>query len=212
MLTFDETVQAGSGTITISDGAGDVRVIDVTDAGQITFAGNTVTINPAADLNAGTAYDVVIPSEVITDTAGNPFAGIAANALDFTVAAAPPVLGSVVINEIDADQSGTDGASFIELYGTPGTSLTGYTLVLYNGSNDPRTRPSTSTASASMPTAISCSAIPLSRMSTSPSAAISCRTAPTRSRSISAMRRIPNGAAVTAQPGRCRRLRKRQSR
>ena len=136
VLTFDETVQAGSGTITISDGAGDVRVIDVTDAGQITFAGNTVTINPAADLNAGTAYDVVIPSEVITDTAGNPFAGIAANALDFTVAAAPPVLGSVVINEIDADQSGTDGTSFIELYGTAGASLTGYTLVLYNGSND----------------------------------------------------------------------------
>jgi len=42
----------------------------------------------------------------------------------------------LVINEIDADQSGTDAGEFIELYGTPGASLNGYTVVLYNGSDD----------------------------------------------------------------------------
>jgi uncharacterized protein len=43
-----------------------------------------------------------------------------------------------VINEFDADQDGTDAAEFIELYdgGTGNASLDGYTLVLYNGSDD----------------------------------------------------------------------------
>src|SRR5262249_48019183 len=51
---------------------------------------NTVTINPTADLHAGASYDVIIPSGVITDISGNAFAGIAQDALDFTVAAAAP--------------------------------------------------------------------------------------------------------------------------
>ena len=41
-----------------------------------------------------------------------------------------------MINEIDADQNGTDTGEFIELYGAPSASLNGYVLVLYNGSND----------------------------------------------------------------------------
>ena len=44
----------------------------------------------------------------------------------------------IVINELDADNPGTDAAEFIELYdGARGnTSLDGLVLVLYNGSND----------------------------------------------------------------------------
>lgn len=43
-----------------------------------------------------------------------------------------------IINEVDADQSGTDSAEFIELFdgGVGDTDLTGLTLVLYNGSSD----------------------------------------------------------------------------
>ena len=88
VLTFDEAVQAGTGNIVISDGAGDTRTIDVTDASQVTFGTNTVTINPTGDLNPATAYDVTIGSGVITDAAANPFAGIALDALDFTTASA----------------------------------------------------------------------------------------------------------------------------
>lgn len=39
----------------------------------------------------------------------------------------------VVINEVDADQVGTDAAEFIELYGTPGQSLNGMVMVWFNG-------------------------------------------------------------------------------
>ena len=41
------------------------------------------------------------------------------------------------INEIESDSPGTDDAEFIELYSTsPNTSLDGYVLVLFNGSDD----------------------------------------------------------------------------
>ncbi|QHO76158.1 hypothetical protein ACH79_29685 [Bradyrhizobium sp. CCBAU 051011] len=87
VLTFDEAVAAGTGNIVISNGAGDTRTIAINDASQVTISGNTVTINPAADLAAGGAYDVTLAAGVITDIAGNAFGGIAQNALDFTVAA-----------------------------------------------------------------------------------------------------------------------------
>ncbi|MFI0429945.1 T9SS type A sorting domain-containing protein [Mariniflexile sp. HMF6888] len=40
------------------------------------------------------------------------------------------------INEIDSDQTGTDTAEFIEIKWTPNTSLSGYIVVLFNGSTD----------------------------------------------------------------------------
>ncbi len=44
----------------------------------------------------------------------------------------------IVINEVDADQIGTDAAEFVELYdgGAGNTSLDGLVLVLFNGSDD----------------------------------------------------------------------------
>ncbi|UAM98232.1 T9SS type A sorting domain-containing protein [Polaribacter litorisediminis] len=42
----------------------------------------------------------------------------------------------IVINEVDADQTGTDTEEFIELLWTPNTSLDGYVVVLFNGSDD----------------------------------------------------------------------------
>src|SRR6185369_11697681 len=86
VLTFDEAVKAGSGNITITDGSGDVRTIAITDP-QVTISSNTVTINPTADLHPGDTYDIIVPAGAITDTAGNPFSGIAQDGLDFTTKA-----------------------------------------------------------------------------------------------------------------------------
>ncbi|MEP0265271.1 DUF5689 domain-containing protein [Dokdonia sp.] len=45
--------------------------------------------------------------------------------------------GQVVINEVDADQTGTDTMEFVELFSeTPNQSLDGLVLVLFNGSDD----------------------------------------------------------------------------
>ncbi|MCD8442262.1 InlB B-repeat-containing protein [Tenacibaculum dicentrarchi] len=45
---------------------------------------------------------------------------------------------TIMINEIDVDQKGRDTNEFIELYdgGTGNTSLSGYSIVLFNGGND----------------------------------------------------------------------------
>ncbi len=94
VLTFNEAVQAGSGNITITDGAGDVRVIAINDP-QVTISGNTVTINPTADLAVATSYDVIIAAGAIEDTSGNDFAGIAANTLDFTTIATTTAISTV---------------------------------------------------------------------------------------------------------------------
>ncbi|MFF8802830.1 MULTISPECIES: ExeM/NucH family extracellular endonuclease [unclassified Methylobacterium] len=89
VLTLSEAVKAGSGTITITDGAGDTRAIAVSDTSQVSISGTTVTINPAADLKAGTAYDVIVPAGTLLDSAGNTFAGIPQDQLDFTTEIPP---------------------------------------------------------------------------------------------------------------------------
>jgi uncharacterized protein YjiK/methionine-rich copper-binding protein CopC len=91
VLTFNEPVAIGVGSITISNGSGDSRVISITDATQVTVAGNTVNVNPSADLLKGANYNVQIPSGVIQDLAGNAYAGlVTTTSLDFTTAAAVP--------------------------------------------------------------------------------------------------------------------------
>ena len=84
-----------------------------TDIGDITFY---VTAN-AANGNGGTSGDHIYSTSLVVS---------------------PQSMGggTVVINEIDADQPGIDNAEFIELFGTPGMSLNGYALVLFNGNND----------------------------------------------------------------------------
>lgn len=86
VLRFTEAVQAATGNIIITGPDGDTRVISVNDASQVTFSGSTLTINPTDDLAAGSPYAVTIAGGVITDLAGNAFAGIAPGALDFTTA------------------------------------------------------------------------------------------------------------------------------
>ncbi len=53
-------------------------------------------------------------------------------------ACASSARAAVVVNEVDADQAGTDSAEFIELFdeGAGNTSLDGYYLVLINGANE----------------------------------------------------------------------------
>ena len=51
---------------------------------------------------------------------------------------APPPDVSIVINEVDADQTSTDNAEFVELFdgGAGNTDLSGLVLVFFNGSDD----------------------------------------------------------------------------
>lgn len=53
-----------------------------------------------------------------------------------TLFLATATFGQLVINEVDADQAGTDTSEFIELKWTANTSLNGYVVVLFNGNSD----------------------------------------------------------------------------
>jgi methionine-rich copper-binding protein CopC len=95
VLRFSEAVKAGAGGFTLSNGT-DNRFIAI-DNLQVTISGNTVTIDPATDLAAGTTYMLTAPAGVIEDLAGNDFAGLGEGVLDFTIA---DPLQTITIGEI----------------------------------------------------------------------------------------------------------------
>ncbi len=116
LLTFNEAVKAGTGTITISNGTDDVRVLNANDLTQVTISGNTVDINPSADLRPGTAYHVLVSASAITDLAGNAFVGWSdTKQLDFTTvsSAIPTTLQAGDILFIGANADSPDAIAFI---------------------------------------------------------------------------------------------------
>lgn len=89
VLTFDEDVFAATGNITLvnANDPSDNRVIPITDS-QVVISGNTVTINPSADLKASGQYHVEIDAGALEDASGNAFAGISdPTELNFAVVA-----------------------------------------------------------------------------------------------------------------------------
>ncbi len=71
-------------------------------------------------------------------TNGSPEPGEALNTPGAPNEIVPPPTAAVLINEVDADQAGTDAAEFVELTSgaVGGASLDGLVLVLFNGSDD----------------------------------------------------------------------------
>ncbi|MBB5723076.1 putative extracellular nuclease [Loktanella ponticola] len=92
------------------------------------------TANPVFDINnwsfsGPNAFD----SQASNATAATPYPLAAYDSVT-----PPAPTPTFVINEIDADQDGTDSAEFIEIYdgGVGNASLDGLSLVLFNGSSD----------------------------------------------------------------------------
>ena len=77
VIEFNETIQAGSGNITLHLASDDsvVHTLPVTGS-DVSVSGNQLTINPPADFGSETAYYVNIESGTIQDLSGNNFAGI----------------------------------------------------------------------------------------------------------------------------------------
>ncbi|MDB5472129.1 MAG: hypothetical protein JWR84_3689 [Caulobacter sp.] len=131
VLTFDQTVAKGTGTIRIYRASDDLLIesIDVT-TGLVTGAGATWTINPSTTLAAGTAFYVQVDSTAFVDTTGGAYAGIDdETTLNFTTASAGAVAnddtGSVAENGTIAAGSVTGND----------TGFTAVTAVNGNGAN-----------------------------------------------------------------------------
>jgi methionine-rich copper-binding protein CopC len=87
VLTFSESVVAGSGSVTLYDASDAViQTFDITalPSGS-TLSGSTLTLDPSAKLSSRTSYYVFIAANAIDDSSGNSFAGIAdKTTLNFT--------------------------------------------------------------------------------------------------------------------------------
>lgn len=96
IFRFSEPVIIGKGFITISDGAKDVRKIDIKDK-QITIDNDQLMINPTLNLKADTSYFIKVDKGAIKDLAGNDFAGILdAKTFNFKTGAFALITGFVI--------------------------------------------------------------------------------------------------------------------
>lgn len=137
VLTFNEDVHAGTGNIVISNAVGDTRTINVADASQATIAGNTVTLNPATNLQSNSAYSVEMASGVIVDATGNAYAGLSGvNVLNFVTV---DLMAPTLISTYPSDSSaGVLVGSYIGLEFSEMVQAGSGSFVLSNGAGDTR--------------------------------------------------------------------------
>lgn len=82
-LTFNEDIALGNGNITLSNGAGDTRIIAASDTSQVSVNGSVVTINPTSNLAYASGYYLQIGVDAISDASGNDFIISNTTTLDF---------------------------------------------------------------------------------------------------------------------------------
>lgn len=106
VLTFSEVIQQGAGNLLLKmDDGSTVATYDIADSTAVTISGNTLTLNPAADLSFATHYRLEIDAGVVSDQAGNTFAG----SLDYDFITAPGIVGGTTGSDGDDRLQGTSG-------------------------------------------------------------------------------------------------------
>ncbi len=147
VANFSEPVLRGTGTITIkrtSDNS-TVESFNAATSLALTFSGQTLTINPTANLDYQTEYHVVIDSTAVVDTSGgNAFAGISSPTtwsfttapLTFSSWISNPAFGLALADrDLDDDPDGDGIDNGVEnFFGTnPGTFTRGLAAGIKNG-------------------------------------------------------------------------------
>jgi hypothetical protein len=102
IATFSEPVLKGTGTISIKRTSNNstVESFNVATSPALTFSGQTLTINPTANLGHLTEYHVVIDATAVIDhSGGNAFAGVSnPTAWSFTTAVNPNTFAGWISN------------------------------------------------------------------------------------------------------------------
>lgn len=79
VITFNEDVVVGTGSITIRKKSDGTAAISAIPASALTISGKTATVTYTGGLDKDTEYYVTIESGVVKDLAGNAFAGVTAS-------------------------------------------------------------------------------------------------------------------------------------
>lgn len=107
VLSFSETIKAGSGIINLLNGDGSTLAsYDVSKSSNVSISGNKLTINPTNDLSAGSTYKLSVPAGAIKDTAGNSYAGSSSYSFTTAIKSVP---GSIVGTTGNDSLNGTSG-------------------------------------------------------------------------------------------------------
>lgn len=129
VFTFNEAIKPGSGAIVLKSSGGEiVETFDTAHSTGVSISGNTLTINPAANLANGARYEVQLGPGALLDLAGNAFKGTSGMA--FTAAPPAVVSGSAGDDRLQAGAGSLviDGGAGTDtvLYAKPfaGTSIT----------------------------------------------------------------------------------------
>lgn len=134
-VTFDIATADGS-AVAGSDYVAKALTGQTIPAGQTSYS-FTVDVSGDTAFEASEALVVNVTNVVgatVTD-------GQATGTIVNDDVAPPAPVANVYINEIHYDNAGTDTGEAIEIAGVAGTDLSGYQLVLYNGSNTPGAAP-----------------------------------------------------------------------
>jgi len=95
VVTFNEAIQRGTGSIVLKTSTGSVvATYDAATSSNLSISGSTLTINPTADLGYSTGYKVEFAAGSIKDIAGNNYAGM--GDYNFTTGAAPDTMAPTV--------------------------------------------------------------------------------------------------------------------
>lgn len=140
-LTFNQPVQAGAGNIVISSDT-DTRTIPVTDTQQVSFAGNTVKINPRANLVGGKAYSVTYAAGVFKNAAGADAPAQTNTAtFAFTVSGTPDAVAPTLVSSAPADGVTNVGVSRIALTFSESVQAGSGSIQITGADGDNRTIP-----------------------------------------------------------------------
>jgi methionine-rich copper-binding protein CopC len=135
-LTYNQTIMPGTGSITLSNGAGDTRTIAITDTTQVTISGNTLKINPATDLVAGSAYGVSYPAGVIKDADGREAPALSSSTISLSTL--PDILAPELASSLPSDDAaGVTGNHIVLTFNEPVKAGTG-SIYISNGLGDLR--------------------------------------------------------------------------
>ena len=132
-VNFSEVVDVAAGAITVECPSG-TPVASNAVADNVT----SVVIDPVSDLPVSTTCVANVDDAGVTDEDANDPPDDMDADFNFGFTTLTPIVSSVIINEIDADNVGIDAFEFVELYdgGAGNTDLSGLAVVFYNGSND----------------------------------------------------------------------------
>ena len=148
VLNFSEAVQRGTGNLLLKDGSGTTVIsYNAATSTNLNLSGSTLTINPSADLAAGTTYTLEGPAGLLRDVAGNGWAGPAGYRFTTAINPANPTLTGSAANDALNTIAGAlavNGLGGVDILALPlarsayalSTTADGWRVLANNGSSN----------------------------------------------------------------------------